>query len=266
MLGAKGIIVSRIGGDALGDELIGKLDALRLEKTNIQRDAAHPTGTVTVTLNEQGMPRYIIHENVAWDFIENETNLKEIASRADAVCFGSLAQRSPVSRETIRSFLDMVRKNCLRVMDVNLRQAFFNETIIGESFQRADVVKLNDEEFPVVAEMLGITGTEPEILESMLDNFSLRLIALTRGENGARLISREEDSIHPGFMGTVADTVGAGDAFTAALVYGLLRGESLNRINDFANRLAAYVCTQNGGTPDVPDSVKSFDTIEMDNA
>ncbi len=264
MLGGRGIIVSRIGDDELGAELTGKLDSLQLEKAYIQKDAARPTGTVTVELGDRGVPRFIIHENVAWDFIEHTGDLEGLASRADAVCFGSLAQRSPVSRGTIRSFLEMAGADCLRVMDVNLRQAFFNKNILTESFQTADVVKLNDGELSVIAELLEIPGTEPEILETLLGRFSLRLIALTKGENGARLITGEEDSIHPGFAGEVADTVGAGDAFTAALTFGMLKGETLNRINEFANRLAAYVCTQKGGTPEVPECVTYFDNLDMD--
>jgi fructokinase len=252
-LGGAGVVVSCVGADDAGREILRRLEKRGLATRYIATDPDHPTGTVSVALDVRGNPDFTIHEGVAWDFLPRAPELLELAARADAVCYGSLAQRSSVTRETIRAFLEATRPECLRVFDVNLRQRFFSEGIVRASLDRADVLKLNEEELPVVAELLGVEGTETEMLDVLLDRFSLRAVALTRGERGSLLRRPGETAEHPGFQREeIADTVGAGDAFTAAMVMGLLQERDLWAVCEGANRLAAYVCSQPGAMPAVP--------------
>ena len=251
-LGAEAYVVSCVGDDELGDEILRQLDALGLSREYIAIDAEHPTGTVSVDLDARGKPSYVIHENVAWDFIRLRPEMIGQAQRADAVCFGSLAQRSPVSRVTIRDFVTSTRDDCLRIFDINLRQHYFNTDTIAASLEWATVLKLNDEELPVVAQRLSIQGAEKEILGTLCRRFNLDLIALTMGGEGAMLFTPEECSVQAGLPVEIADTVGAGDAFTAALAVGLMKGRDLDTINRHANRVACYVCSQPGATPPMP--------------
>jgi fructokinase len=223
-----------------------QFEAHGLEKRFIQVDPIHPTGTVTVNLDQEGNPHFTIPENVAWDYLETTPDLLDLAGRADAVCFGSLAQRSRVSRNTVQKFLDSTKKDCLRFLDINLRQSYYNKATIAHLLNGSTILKLNLEEMAILAKMFDLEGKETEILDSLLARFPLDLIALTKGEKGSRLFSRHEESTHPGFSVPVVDTVGAGDAFTAALVMGILEGKPLRQINEEANRLASLVCTQSG--------------------
>lgn len=250
--GAEGIIASCIGDDALGREIVERLASLRMSTAFLAVDDARPTGTVGVSLDDRGVPTFTIHTGVAWDFIPAADALLQLARRADVVCFGSLAQRSPVSRATIQSFLAATRPDCLRVFDINLRQSYFSREVIDASLSSAGVLKLNDAELPVVSELLGLPGDEPAAIRELIARYSLQLVALTRGDAGSRLYTRHERHDHPGYRVKVADSVGAGDSFTAALAMGLLRGNGLPLIHDHANRLASYVCTQPGATPPVP--------------
>jgi fructokinase len=254
-LGGKGVVVSCVGGDELGKEVLRRLGGLGLDCRYIAVDKNHPTGTVTVKLDENGEPDFTIHENVAWDFIPLDAGLLELAARSDAVCFGSLCQRSEVSRDTVRRFLRATKPDCIRVFDINIRQSYYNKEIVHAMLELSNVLKLNDEELPVVAEMLDITGSENNILSHLTERYALRLIALTRGGSGSRLYAQGEDSSHPGFAAQVADTVGAGDSFTAAMTLGLLQGKELDRINENANRVASYVCSQSGATPKLPEDL-----------
>ena len=254
-LGAKGVVVSCVGDDELGKEILSRLGGLGLDCRFIAVDKAHPTGTVTVKLDENGKADFTIHENVAWDFIPLDTGLLELAAQIDAVCFGSLCQRSEVSRDTVRRFLQTTKPDCIRVLDINIRQSYYNKDIVHTMLQVSDVLKLNDEELPVVAKLLDMTGSETNIFSQLTERYALRLIALTRGASGSRLYAQGEDSNHPGFPAQVADTVGAGDSFTAAMTLGLLQGKELDRINEDANRVASYVCTQSGATPKLPDGL-----------
>jgi len=181
--------------------------------------------------------------------------LKELAGEVDAVCYGSLSQRSRVSRETIRQFLDVTKRDCLRLFDLNLRQSYFNREIIGSLLKLTDVLKLNDEELPVLAELFDVRGSETRLLNQLIERYALRLVALTRAERGSRLFTPGRDSYHPGFRTEIVDTVGAGDSFAAVLALGLLRGERLDRINEHANRVASFVCSQNGATPILPSGL-----------
>ena len=255
-LGGEGAVASCVGSDELGRAILARLDSLGLDRTAVAIDAAHPTGTVTVELDEAGRPQYTIHENVAWDFISFSDSLVHLAARADAVCFGSLAQRSPGSRQTIEEFLDHTLKACLRIFDINLRQSFYSRQVLEGSLERCDVVKLNDEELPVVAGLLDLGGDEHDALAALLKRYPLRLAVLTKGSAGSVLLSPRGRSQMDGQQVRVVDTVGAGDAFTAAVAMGLLEGADLAMLHRRACRLAAYVCTQAGATPPVPEELK----------
>jgi fructokinase len=259
-LGAEAAVASCVGADELGREMLARLDALKLERLAVAIDPKHPTGTVTVELDADGRPRYTIHEGVAWDFIPFGPALADLAVRADAVCFGSLAQRAPQSRQTIETFLDHTLSSCLHIFDVNLRQSYYDRQVLLESLKRAHVVKLNDEELPRVCELLELgSGEDSEAaLHALVSRYSLRLAVLTCGPAGSLLISPEKASSLPGRAVTVADTVGAGDAFTAAIALGVLQEADLESLHKRAARLAAYVCTQPGATPPVPEELKKL--------
>jgi fructokinase len=257
-LGARAYVVSCVGADALGDEILGQLDVLALNRDYVAIDAAHPTGTVSVELDAGGRPTYVIHENVAWDFLRPGPAMLSLAGAADAVCFGSLAQRSAVSRATIRDFLAATGKNCLRIFDINLRQHYFDVDTIAAGLSLATVLKLNDEELPIVADLLSIGGAEEEMLGMLCRRFDLRLVALTKGAQGSLLFVPGKSSAQPGVAVQVADTVGAGDAFTAALSMGMLAGLGLDVINAHANRVARFVCSRPGATPPLPPELRSF--------
>lgn len=250
LLGDEGLPASRLGEDALGAEAIRRLGELSLPTEFVQRDVDHPTGVVKVELDGSGQPRFEILGGAAWDFLDWTPQWQELARRSDAVCFGTLAQRAERSCATLRSFLRGTRAGALRVCDINLRQTFFTAEVVAESMRLATVVKLNHEELPRVMRLLELEhGDEIESARRLLAAYDLRLICVTRGNGGSLLLSREERDEHPGFRVKVADTVGAGDAFTAALVHGYLRGRSLSQINDAANRVGAWVASHSGATP-----------------
>ncbi len=254
-MGAQAYVVSAVGSDDLGREILDALDRLEVDRRFVAVDAEHPTGTVSVELDAQGQPDYTIHEGVAWDFIPPMPELDDLARRADAVAFGSLAQRSPASRETIGRFLEAVGDDCLRVFDINLRQHYYDAEVIARSLEHAEVLKLNDAELPVVAEMLGLPAEEDVFLDAVSDRYALELVALTKGSAGSVLQGPEDRSVEPAGSVEVADTVGAGDSFTAAVVMRLLAGEELGAINRRASRVAAYVCSQPGATPSLPQDL-----------
>lgn len=250
LLGDHGIVASRIGNDTPGKRAVDKLTRIGLDITCLQFDFTLPTGTVQVTVNKQGEPNYKIAQPVAWDHFEWTREWRALAHRADAVCFGSLAQRAPQSRATILEFLHAMKDGAARVFDVNLRQAFYTPEIIAESLKIADVVKLNQEELRVVAEMAGIPHTDDRTsAQRLLGDFQLKLVCVTRGASGSILCSEKECDVHPGFHVKVADMVGAGDAFTAGLVRHYLRRSPLAKMNDAANRLGAWVASQKGAMP-----------------
>ena len=245
-LGADAAVVSCVGRDPLGCEIVERLASLGLSSRYIATTYEYPTGTVDVKIDAAGVPEYIIHENVAWDYIPLTDDLLELAARADAVCFGTLCQRSPVSRNTIRRFLQATRTDCLRVFDVNLRQHYYDEATLDESLALANVVKLNNDEMAVMAKKFGRTFTQAAAGGAM------NVLAMTLGDNGSLLSRETEESKQQAAAVKVVDTVGAGDAFTAALAVGLLGKLDLETINRAATRLAGYVCTQPGATPVVP--------------
>ena len=245
-LGARAAVVSCIGNDELGREMEQQFATLGLS-TDYLRHNNHPTGTVTVQTHA-GQPTYTIHTSVAWDFLPFDESFIELAEECDAVCFGSLAQRSELSRRSIQQFLAATRRDCLRIFDINLRENFFAAATIQASLAVADVLKLNDEELPVLINILQLPHDECTAIGDLMKRYPLRLIALTRGAQGSSLYSRNRISHHSGYTVKVVDTVGAGDAFSAALVMGLLRCEGLDAIHDRAAKLAAYVCSYAGGT------------------
>jgi fructokinase len=250
LLGDEGIPASRLGQDALGEAAILRLRELGLPTAFIQEDADHPTGTVQVEVDTAGQPRFEISESVAWDFLDWTPQWQRLAQQADAVCFGSLAQRSEPSRTTIRNFVLASRPNAVRIFDVNLRQSFFTAQLLAESMKLATLVKLNHEELPRIMRLFELEHRrEEDSARRLLSLHDLKLICVTRGNNGSLLVSAGECSEHAGFKVKIADTVGAGDAFTAALVHGYLRGTSLGQINENANRVGAWVASQSGATP-----------------
>jgi len=253
-LGDHGVVLSRVGNDEPGKEILAELNAKKLSTATIQIDDEKPTGLVEVRL-ENGQPNYRIVENSAWDFMEFSDDWREIAARADAVCFGSLAQRKRVSRRTILEFVNLTRG--WRIFDVNLRQPFYSREVLRESLKTANAAKLNYEELPVVAEMFGIKTPNPlRAAKDLLSQFDLNLICVTRGAAGSVLVANTEISEAAGFKVEVADAIGAGDAFTAALAHGLLRGWKLDDINKFANQVGAFVASQTGAMPDFPEEFR----------
>ncbi len=250
LLGDEGIPASRLGQDVLGTDAVRRLGELGLSTEFIQKDADHPTGTVKVEVDRTGQPRFEISESVAWDFLAWTPQWQKLAQQADAVCFGSLAQRSKQSRTTIRRFLMALRKNAVRVFDVNLRQNFYTTQVLGESMKLATVVKLNHEELPKIMRSFELENrSEEDSARRILSSHEVKLVCVTRGNGGSLLVSADECSEHPGFKVKVADTFGAGDAFTAALVHGYLRRTPLAQINETANRVGAWVASQSGATP-----------------
>jgi fructokinase len=251
-LGAEALMVSRVGNDALGREIFDRLSGLGLRTDGITTDSSAPTGTVSVALDAEGQPTFTIHENVAWDFIEAGDGVLREAAQADAICFGTLAQRNPVARAAIRAVLEAAPPSALRIFDINLRQHFWSRDLILESLQLADVLKLNDDELPILAQLLGLAGDESNLLRQLAARFDLKAVALTKGAKGSSLLADGELVNCPGSRITVADTVGAGDSYTAALALGLLAGHEPERIIEFAHLVADYVCTQPGATPAMP--------------
>ncbi|MBW8002878.1 MAG: carbohydrate kinase [Planctomycetes bacterium] len=327
-LGADAVVVSAVGNDSQGEKILKKLKAMNLSTEYIKTSDKYPTGSVTVDINEQGNPSYEIHENSAWDFIEFSPKLNELAQNADVICFGSLAQRRQVSRDTIQSFLKSAKPTSLRIFDVNIRQNFYSKQILEQSLQAANILKINTKELKIIAELLDTKRSEdttepgalpkpdvfsdtkrsedttepgnlPEpdvfsdtkrsaepdvfsdtkrseepdvfsdtkrsaepgvfsendeksLLKDLLNRCDLSLIALTRGFDGSTLVTAERISNHRGFHLEPVDTVGAGDAFLAALSWGLINKLDLDLINNYANHIAGYVCTQTGATPIIP--------------
>jgi len=256
LLGDRGVVASRVGNDELGREVVSCVKKLGGETAEIQTDAIHPTGTVEVSIDNDGQPKFEIKKSVAWDFLEWTSGWSALAKRCDAVCFGSLAQRSAQSRETIQSFLQEAFKSAVCVFDVNLRQGDHTAELLSASMQNAHVVKLNHEELPVVAKLFGFESPDEKSAAKWLqEKFGLRLVCVTRGARGSLMIGENESVEHPGFAVKVADTVGAGDAFTAALVHHFLRGASLAEMSEAANHLGSWVASQVGAMP-VPDAAR----------
>lgn len=256
-LGDRAVVASRLGPDALGAEARTALEAFHANTDFLQTDAEYPTGTVTVSL-ASGEPEYTIHEPVAWDRLEFTPEWQKLAHEADAVCFGTLAQRSPASRATILEFLHATRPECVRVFDVNLRAPFWSPEVLRQSLGHTTILKLNAAELPDV-----LKGTEAcpyptastdeeEVLRGarrLMDRYPLQLVCVTLGAHGSLLATPSNFHRHYGLSTTIRDTVGAGDAFTAALVHYYLDGAPLAVLNEAGNRWGSWVASQSGGIP-----------------
>ena len=256
--GFDGCVVSAVGDDKLGNEILESFNNRRLNYL-IQR-VPYPTGTVQIELDEAGIPCYEIKENVARDNIPFTVDLEKLAKKTRAVCFGSLAQRNTVSRETINRFLDVMSDAAgqYRVFDVNLRQGFYDKEILCNSMKRCNILKINDEELVAVSRMFEYPGIDLEDkCRALLSEYGLEILILTCGVNGSYVFTRENVS----FVNTpkieVADTVGAGDSFTATFISAILKGKSIREAHELAVEVSAYVCTQNGAMPELPISIKS---------
>ena len=253
-LGAETFIVSTVGDDERGMRALQELQDRNLSTECITVLKGRETGYVRAEIDRDGIATYLFPDDIAWDHLVLNPRALQIAATLDGVCFGTLAQRSEVSRNAVYQFLDHVPRHAVKVYDINLRQNFYTRDIITRSLEYADLLKLNDEELPVVARLLDVTGGPLEVLQSLTANFNLKLAVLTRGGSGSLLVSGSEYSDHPGVeVQTIQDTIGAGDAFTASVLISLLAGEDLEAINSRANMIAAAVCAHRGAMPTFPD-------------
>ena len=249
-LGWPAVMVSRVGKDELGRDLVEKCKELGLNPEFLQEDLIHPTGTVGVELDSQGQAEYEIKEDVAWDHLEWNDGLKNLAGNCAAVCFGTLCQRHSVTRNTLKNFLERCPKKTIKVFDINLRQNFYNREILEESLYKATWAKVNEQELETLTDLLGLKGDDlKESLEILRRRYNLELAALTLGENGCLVNTKNERIYLQGHKIEVADTIGAGDSFTAGLLVGLLKKKPLRRAITIANDLAAQVASKTGGTP-----------------
>ena len=255
--GLPSCVVSAVGDDDLGREIIENFTAKGLKQ--LIADVPYPTGTVQVEIDQSGVPQYEIKENVAWDNIPYTERLESLAERTTAVCFGSLAQRNVVSRNTINRFLDVVSRNeeNLIVFDVNLRQGFYNKEILCNSMKRCNILKINDEELVTVSRMFGYPGIDlQDKCWILLGKYNLKMLILTCGINGSYVFTPGNVSFQPTPKVEVADTVGAGDSFTAAFISSVLKGKSVLEAHSLAVRTSAFVCTEKGAMPTLPTQFK----------
>jgi fructokinase len=262
-LGAHGVVCSRVGCDEAGDALVAYLRARGIEPTTIQRDAEHPTGTVTVNMTQADHPSYVIHEHVAWDYMGFDAVLADVVRTASAVCFGTLAQRTPQTRQTVERCLD-TSESAMIVYDVNLRPPWFTREVVEASLRRCHVVKLNEGEASVLSEMFGLSASGlANFATALCDRYNIRTICITRGADGCLAVSGGVRVDVPGRRVDVIDAVGAGDAFTAALVSGLLWRWPLERVARFANEVGALVASRPGAMPQLrkefPELIARFD-------
>ncbi len=246
------IAISALGEDKLAEETIAALKEHGLN--DLLPRVPYPTGTVQVTLDEQGIPTYNIKENVAWDNIPFDDDIRKIARSCRAVCFGSLAQRNIVSRTTIQKFLDETPADCLKIFDINLRQQFYTQEIIRESLQRCNILKINDEELVLIGRMFGYPGLDIENkCWLILGKYNLDMLVLTCGTNGSYVFTPGQMSFQETPKVKVADTVGAGDSFTGSFVGSILNGKTVAEAHKTAVQVSAFVCTQNGAMPALPE-------------
>jgi fructokinase len=254
-LGGTGVPVSRVGGDDLGRETLALLSDRGVTVEHVATDPDHPTGTVLAELDRDGVAHYTFPDHVAWDFLAPDRAALDLAARADAVCFGTLAQRSPVSRRAVRTLL-RAASDALKIYDVNLRRDFYDSGIIRASLGLADVLKLNDAELGVLTDMFCLPKGERDALDVLMRRYDLKLAALTRGGNGSLLVAPGGSSDLAGRPVKIVDTIGAGDAFTAAMALAFLDGASLDEVNRYAAEVAGFVCGRQGGMPEMDRSLR----------
>lgn len=251
-LGAEAALVSRGGADACGRDAVARLTAAGLPGELIQLDPLAPTGTVSVRLDSGGQPQFTIHEQVAWDALTADAASLAAVAAADAVCFGTLAQRTPAGCAAVQALVAASPATALRIFDINLRQHFHGPEVIRASLELANVLKISDAEWPVLEAQFGLTGRLTAQIESLARQFALHAVALTRGASGSLLFLHGEWADDPGAPVQVVDTIGAGDAFTAAMTMALLAGWPVARVNAFAGEVARFVCGHAGATPPLP--------------
>lgn len=253
--GLESMVVSAIGKDKLGNEILENLSEKKLNM--LIEEVQYPTGTVQVELDNEGIPCYDIKENVAWDNIPFTDKLKSIAEKTTAVCFGSLAQRNIVSRETINTFLNLIpnKKGIYKIFDINLRQGFYTKEILCRSMEQCNILKINDEELVTVSRLFGYPGIDlQDKCWILLAKYNLEMLILTCGVNGSYVFTPGNVSFVETPKVEVADTVGAGDSFTAAFISALLIKKSVREAHQLAVNVSAYVCTQNGAMPQLPEN------------
>lgn len=247
--------VSAIGNDKLGEDTIAEMNGKHLN--HIFPSVPYPTGSVQVSLDEKGVPAYDIKENVAWDNIPFTNEIESVARSCRAVCFGSLAQRNTVSRNTIRKFIESTPSGCIRIFDINLRQNFYTSNVIRDSLEHCNILKINDEEIMLVSRMFNYDSSNIEnVCRTIMEDFSLEMVILTCGTKGSYIFTKGGVSFMPTPKVNVADTVGAGDSFTGSFCAAILRGLPVAEAHKKAVEVSAYVCTQNGAMPEIPESMK----------
>ena len=250
--GFNGYAVSAIGDDLLGKEILASLEEKKLNYLIETTD--YPTGTVQVTLSKGGIPAYEINENVAWDNISFGAKVENLAKNTQAVSFGTLAQRNLISKDTIRRYLAAMPQDSLKIFDINLRQHYYTKEIIHESLMMANALKINDEEILEIASLNEWAGNEQDICKIILEKYQLDILILTKGTDGSFIFTPRISSYLPTPKVHVADTVGAGDSFTAAFVASYLHGDRIEDAHQLAVEVSAYVCTQHGAMPKMSDA------------
>lgn len=251
--GLASCVVSAVGEDILGKEILDTFSSKGIN--HLIAEVPYPTGTVQIDIDQAGIPQYDIKENVAWDNIPYTSQLESLAKNTRAFCFGSLAQRNVVSRNTINRFLDAMPRNedTLIVFDINLRQGFYTKEIINNALEHCNVLKINDEELVIISNMFGYPDIDfKDICRSLLEKYNLKMLILTCGINGSYVFTPDNVSFQPTPEVEVADTVGAGDSFTAAFISAILKGKSVPEAHSLAVRTSAYICTQKGAMPLLP--------------
>jgi fructokinase len=251
-LGAQSQVITRVGDDEHGREIIRRFRDMALPADTVQIDPTAPTGTAKVSLAADGVAHFTIQENVAWDYLEVTPEALTAVRHAHAICFGSLGQRCEVSCNTIQQLVSAAPEGAMRIFDINLRQHYYSRNLIERSLRLANVLKLNDDELRTLAQWFSLAGSTERQIESLARAFQQRVVALTRGPRGSLLYQDGRWSNCPSRAVEVADTVGAGDSFAAALVVGLLHKMDLDEINSLANEIARYVCSRPGATPTLP--------------
>lgn len=257
--GLNAMAVSAIGQDPLGDETLRALESKGLDYY-IER-IEYPTGTVQVRLDANGIPHYEIKEGVAWDNIPYTDSMKQLAQHCRAVCFGSLAQRNNISRRTIAKFLDTMPEDReqLKIFDINLRQEFYSEEVIDASLRRCNVLKINEEEIMQVKTLFEWEETGFEtVCRKLLERYGLKMVILTCGVNGSYVFMPRFTSFQPTPHVKVADTVGAGDSFTGAFTAATMNNLPITEAHELAVKVSAYVCTQQGAMPKIPEALRKF--------
>ena len=257
-LGASALAISTIGDDLRGKRAMSQLADHGVGTDHLTVVEGFPTGYVEAHVDAHGVAEYLFPDDVAWDRLMIEPATEKLGPRLEAICFGSLAQRSHHSRAAIHRFLASLPNNVLKIFDLNIRQNFYSEEIIRDSLSQADILKLNDDEIDLLGRLDDLEGSPEQRLTILVERYGLALGVLTRGDGGSLLISPTAVSDHPGYRADVVDTIGAGDSFTAVISMGMLKGYSLEKINEHANRVASHVCSRRGAMVMLPEELRKF--------